>query len=197
MSLPPTDGVELRCPRPGACCRGRGFEADAGAATVIDDLAQLFDATIDAERRAEEAYRALSAAFSYLPEVTDFWSRMADEEARLARGVGVLRAELEPERLRRRLALAERDDAQAIVGPHAARVLGRVRTLSDAYLFACRLENADAHRLFALLQRELMNFDPARARKLTDLLESQIELADFGLLLRDRPGLQRAPARGL
>ena len=48
-----------------------------------DTVAVLLDIAIDAERKAQAFYGGLARRFSHLPELSDFWRGILEEEERI------------------------------------------------------------------------------------------------------------------
>lgn len=114
-------------------------------------IEHVFDLAIRAERLAETLYLQLANRFSRNPDIEDFWIRYAREERQHGNWLGALRAQLSPEQL----ALPADVDVLEMANRTAAmsidQMLGRVKTLQDAYVLAHELEHDEINTVFEFL----------------------------------------------
>lgn len=150
-------------------------------------IAQVFDTAVAAERASEQVYQHLQIAFSAHPEMAQFWSRFAGDEARHATWLLGLRARLDRDTLARPV-----DDSvvRLVRGAAAFSVeaaLERVSTLEDAFELANELENTETNAIFQFL---IKNFEPDA--KMQAFLRDQLD-KHVGALMYAVPPAYKEP----
>jgi rubrerythrin len=153
-----------------------------------ETVANLFEMAIAAEGIAEQLYRGLAPKFAHHPDVADFWSRYAAEEAGHARWLEHLWGTVDPQQL---ASVADRsivEQAHKLLQFSPENALKQMGTLEDAYQLVNELENSELNVIFEFLITSFSSDKTAQAIVRTQLREH------IARLITDFPAQFRHPA---
>jgi rubrerythrin len=124
---------------------------------VFGSVGHLIGLAIQSERALERLYRNMSESFAHVPEVSDFWSGYAGEEAGHARWLETLRDKTGEAQLNQLtdpeiLSLAERS-----LSTPMDLLLHKVTDLEEAFDLANELEHAETNVVFEFLITNFAN----------------------------------------
>lgn len=136
-----------------------------------ETVANLFEMAIAAEGIAEQLYRGLAPKFAHHPDVADFWSRYAAEEAGHARWLEHLWGTIDLQQLE---AVADGSivrQAHKLLQFSPESALRQIKTLEDAHQLVSELENSELNVIFEFLITNFSSDKTAQAIVRTQLRE--------------------------
>jgi rubrerythrin len=132
-------------------------------------LAELNDLAIALEHSSEALYRELAAMFAHEPDVSQFWTLMADEEVAHAEWLGELRKSLEDHQLQKQVDSRFSDAAWELLQISPKARLRNIKNLDEAYEVARDFESAETNAIFDFLISDYL-----LATRAKDFLHSQV-----------------------
>ena len=133
-------------------------------------LRDVIETSKAAEREAQTFYRGLAERFSHLPEISEFWRLMLDEEIDHERLIASIEAQLSEDELRSPEDPARAHKVREFLKYRATDMLGTVRNLDDAYKLAVNLEFSEINRLMEFLVNSFVHIEEERA-SILDVIE--------------------------
>lgn len=155
--------------------------ADEAGGSVGDDgsTAALFALAIESEERARGIYDVLRDRFAHVPEATELWGLLMQDEEQHLRQLERMRDALTPEQLVEPADEVSLARARAVNASPVEKRLAAVRTLDDAYELAHEIEHAEVNRVFAALASQFIPRAERRAFYLAKLQEHAGRLTVF------------------
>jgi rubrerythrin len=136
---------------------------------VFGSVGHLIGLAIQSERALERLYRNLSDGFASIPEVSDFWSSYAAEEAGHAHWLETLRDKTDEDRLNQYTDPEILRLAEGSLSTPMDVLLHKVSDLQEAFDLANELEHAETNMVFEFL---ITNF--SRNKETESFLRSQL-----------------------
>jgi len=144
-----------------------------------ETMATLFTLAINAEKAAQSFYRGLTKKFSYLPEISNFWKKMEEDEKYHARELENIFNSLPPDKL---LVPADQPvlwKAKEVSKFSVEDNLDSIKTLEDAYQIANEFENSEINTVFAFLTRKFISSAERKRFVLSELKYHLAKLMGF------------------
>lgn len=149
-------------------------------------IENLFNYSIEVENRAAHLYETMAERFSHVSKLSDFWKGLAKDEIGHARILQEAKNSLTPEQLS---ALPPRqmwNNLNEIRAKFGRDLLGRVKTLEDAYQLAHDLEYSEVNGIFKFLAGEFFSSGTRKRFIISQIEQHQTKISDFDWTFGDR-----------
>lgn len=155
-------------------------------ASCEETIGLLFEHAIEIEHKAAHIYERLAKLFEHVPDMSDFWSDLVQDEMIHATTLQDVQKLLTPDQLSTRSNKKMWTDVTKIRHLLNEDLVGTIKTLNDAYELAHNLENSEVNAIFQFLTAEFVPSDTRRKFVVAEIAQHQKKLLDFSSNFGDR-----------
>ena len=160
----------------------------------LTSLGELIDTAIAAEDAARKVYLGFTHKFISLPDISDFWQTMADDESDHARILSGMREHVSAEELAAPIDARLAEKAHQLRGLDIRKLVNSVHNLNDAYQVAYDLESSEVNTVFNFLTIRFLSVDESYDIITATIDRHLLRLAEFTRAFGDAEQCKRIAA---
>ena len=145
----------------------------------LTTLGELIDTAIAAEHAARKVYVGFTHKFMHLPDVSDFWQTMADDEGDHGRILSGMRERVSYEELAAPIDARLAEKADRLKHLNIQQLVNSVGNLDDAYQVAYDLESSEVNAIFNFLTIRFLSTEESYEIITATIDRHLLRLADF------------------